>query len=74
MADSNDDNEEVFNVFEDKDMFDKIRQYTGAIRLTDKRLLIVGSGVRSRFESLDAMTIQYHLLQFFVIRCLSHGI
>ena len=55
MADSNDDNEEVFNVFEDKDMFDKIRQYTGAIRLTDKRLLIVGSGVRSRFESLDAM-------------------
>ena len=35
-------------------MFDKIRQYTDAIRLTNKRLLIVGEGIRSRFESLDA--------------------
>ena len=54
MTDSSDDNEEGFNVFEDEDMFDKIRQYTDAIRLTNKRLLIVGEGIRSRFESLDA--------------------
>ena len=55
MADSNYDNEEGFHVFEDEDMFDKIRQYTDAIKFTDKSLLIVGGGVRSRFESLDAM-------------------
>ena len=57
MADSNDDNEEECNVFEDKDMFDKIRQYTGAIRFTEKSLFIVGGdgGIRSRFESIDAM-------------------
>ena len=54
MTESSDDNEEGFNGFEEEDMFDKIRQYTDAIRLTNKRLLIVGEGIRSRFESLDA--------------------
>ena len=55
MTDSNYDNEEGFHVFEDEDMFDKIRQYTDAIRFTDKSLLKVVEGIRSRFESLDAM-------------------